>query len=299
VHAVRRLASERGVSVIEDAAQAASASLLGRRLGSLGDLSVLSFGRGKGLCAGGGGALLGFEERWASAIDAIRLPGPGRGWSGLAKTAVQWALGRPSLYAAPSMLPWLHLGEMVYHEAGEPTAMSSGSTALLRSAFDLEGDALMRRRLVAAALDGAAPSAPRLATTVPIAGAEPGYLRYAVRDLSGSRPASASLGVVRPYPRATSEQPEMAPVLMPGEPATPGALTLARSLFTLPVHRFVNRGDIGAMERWLRDAGRGESAADRRGLAPGRLPEMVLMPEHDAQHRVDHGDVGGRREGDD
>jgi hypothetical protein len=252
VPAIRRLAASYGVPVIEDAAQAAGAMLAGRPLGSFGDLSVLSFGRGKGLCAGGGGALLGFDEPWATAVDAIRLPKPNRGWSGLAKTGVQWALGRPSIYAVPSMLPWLHLGEMIYHEAHEPRALSIGSSALLRSALELEADDVTMRRTAARALTDAAATAEQLEPAVPIAESAPSYLRFAVRDRGGLRDASHALGVIRPYPRAVAEQDEMRPALVHDESATPGALELARSLFTLPTHRFVGARDLMALEQWLR-----------------------------------------------
>jgi hypothetical protein len=32
-------------------------------------------------------------------------------------------LGRPSIYGIPASIPALHLGETVYHEAGEPRGM--------------------------------------------------------------------------------------------------------------------------------------------------------------------------------
>jgi dTDP-4-amino-4,6-dideoxygalactose transaminase len=55
---VASLAAEAGVPVIEDAAQGAGGTLRGSLLGSIGDVSVLSFGRGKGMTGGSGGALL-------------------------------------------------------------------------------------------------------------------------------------------------------------------------------------------------------------------------------------------------
>jgi dTDP-4-amino-4,6-dideoxygalactose transaminase len=51
-------AAERGVPVIEDAAQAPGAIVQGRRAGTWGDVGVLSFGGSKLLSAGRGGALL-------------------------------------------------------------------------------------------------------------------------------------------------------------------------------------------------------------------------------------------------
>ncbi|HEX8361985.1 MAG TPA: DegT/DnrJ/EryC1/StrS family aminotransferase, partial [Longimicrobium sp.] len=52
--ALERLATVYGARLIEDAAQGHGASLGGRALGSLGEMSVLSFGRGKGWTGGGG-----------------------------------------------------------------------------------------------------------------------------------------------------------------------------------------------------------------------------------------------------
>jgi perosamine synthetase len=52
------LARERGLAVVEDAAQAPGAFIDGRRAGAWGDVGVLSFGGSKLLCAGRGGALL-------------------------------------------------------------------------------------------------------------------------------------------------------------------------------------------------------------------------------------------------
>ena len=56
--AVAGLAEAAGAIVIEDAAQAVGARLGGRPAGSLGRYAVLSFGRGKGMTGGRGGALL-------------------------------------------------------------------------------------------------------------------------------------------------------------------------------------------------------------------------------------------------
>jgi hypothetical protein len=248
---VRALASKSGAVVIEDAAQGAGGRLDGKRLGSLGDLSVLSFGRGKGLCAGGGGALLAFDDRWRALLREVSLPASGRGLGGLAKTGAQWTLGRPSLYAIPSMIPWLRLGEMVYHPAGDPVSMSTGSHALLESALALDPAALLVRKSNAAAIERAAGRPFRLEIPRSIPGGESGFLRFAVRDLSGGREPQPHLGVLRSYPSTLSEQAELAPILIPGESVVPGALEIRRSIFTAPTHRFVSDADVVAIGRWM------------------------------------------------
>ena len=67
----RRLDRYRAV-LIEDAAQGAGAVCGGRPLGSIGAFGVLSFGRGKGITGGRGGALLANDERAATALATVR-----------------------------------------------------------------------------------------------------------------------------------------------------------------------------------------------------------------------------------
>lgn len=252
VASVRAITAPHGIPVIEDAAQGARGSLAGQRLGTLGDLVVLSFGRGKGLCAGGGGALLAFGDRWTDVVDAVAPTSGARGWSNLVKTVAQWALGRPSVYALPAMVPWLRLGEMVYHPAHEPTALPLTSCALLHSAFELEAADVAGRTARALAYETGARETPTLAAPrVPTDGTS-GYLRFVVRDLAGTRAPDPTLGIVRPYPRALIEQVELRPVLVADEPPTPGAIELRKTVLTLPTHRFVNDADVARILQWMR-----------------------------------------------
>ena len=251
VHGVQAIASASGVPVIEDAAQGAGGAVGNCRLGSIGDLAILSFGRGKGLCAGGGGALLASTDRWRSKVEELARLETRRGWSRLSTTAIQWMLGRPSVYALPAAVPWLHLGEMVYHPAAEPRGMSVVSTSLIASAFALESSDIAARRAHARALDAATSEARDLAVVVPIASSHPGYLRYALRDLTGRRRAETALGIVRPYPGTLADYPQIGSSIVGGEPPMRGAAEIARSLFTLPTHRFVARSDLVALSAWI------------------------------------------------
>ena len=61
------------------------------------------------------------------------------------------------------------------------------------------------------------------------------------------------------YPRTLPEQTELAPQLMPGEPATPGADALRQSLFTLPTHSRVNRTDLVDLQNWVYQVAREKS----------------------------------------
>jgi dTDP-4-amino-4,6-dideoxygalactose transaminase len=65
-----------GVPVLEDAAQAAGASLDGRRAGSLGDVATFSFYPSKNLaCFGDGGAITTDDDRVAEVARALRFHG--------------------------------------------------------------------------------------------------------------------------------------------------------------------------------------------------------------------------------
>lgn len=71
--AINGLARERGIKVIEDAAQAHGARFRGRRAGSLGDAAAFSFYPAKNLGAfGDGGALVTDDARLAERVAALR-----------------------------------------------------------------------------------------------------------------------------------------------------------------------------------------------------------------------------------
>ena len=142
-----RLRPTHGARVIEDAAQGAWGSLLGTRLGSFGPLSVLSFGRGKGMTGGGGGALLAIGDSGADASPRAKIAPPASSLRTLVVSTAQWALGRPALYALPSAIPALHLGETIYHPAHDPRAITAASASLVRASLArADADLAVRRR---------------------------------------------------------------------------------------------------------------------------------------------------------
>jgi len=140
VTGVRKLADEQGVAVIEDAAQAAGGTLNGTRLGSLADVSILSFGRGKGMTAGSGGALLARSPRLTEWTQRVRasLGAEMRGGSEVGVLAAQWLLARRPIYGIPASIPALKLGETVYREPSDPHSISVTAGAILK--FALAGD---------------------------------------------------------------------------------------------------------------------------------------------------------------
>ena len=58
VDRTRRICEEKGIFLVEDAAQAMGVEHGGRKLGTLGDVGFFSLGRGKNISCGSGGIIL-------------------------------------------------------------------------------------------------------------------------------------------------------------------------------------------------------------------------------------------------
>jgi perosamine synthetase len=253
VPGVRDLIALYGIPLIEDAAQYAGATLVGDPVGTFGDLAVLSFGRGKGITSGNGGALLAPSERFRASLTAVaeQIPAPRRGIGDVVGATASWMLGRPGVYDIPASIPALHLGETVYHEAHEPKSLSRAAATLLHTTLQSADQDAAARRQIALALLGTVLHSTRLRACTPIAGGEPGYLRFPVLADAGIAPVPA-LGIVRSYPRPLFEEPELQPILCPTHEPFTGARELANTLLTLPTHHMVTAADLRALQEWLR-----------------------------------------------
>lgn len=237
-----------GTLLVDDAAQGVGAWLGGRPVGAAGDLGVLSFGRGKGRTGGRGGALLAFSARAAERATGLGLarPGSGSSWKDAAMLLALWALGRPALYRAPASIPWLHLGETLFHPPPPLMAMSPFAAAVVRAgASAVEEESAARREAGRWWLERLT-DAPGIETVRPPADAEPGWLRFPLLVPAARVPEFRSAGMRRRgvmpgYPRLLAELPGFAQSIDAAGPGRwPGAHQLAERLFTLPVHGLVS-----------------------------------------------------------
>lgn len=268
-----RAAAGARARLIEDAAQGAGAALRGRPLGSEGDLTVLSFGRGKGLTGGGGGALLGFSAEARRVVESARssLGRGGRGWGALARTAAQWAAGRPSVYGIPSSLPFLDLGETVYREPSPPAGMPAACAGVLTGTMELQAAEADRRRRHAARLRRAVDRSADLRAVAPPEESRPGWLRFPVvagTDAARSRLAgrrARRLGIMPGYPKPLSRLPGFRERCRNAGGRFPGAERLASALFTLPTHGLLGGEDLDRIVDLLAADGRRGTVPDRGG----------------------------------
>jgi perosamine synthetase len=248
-------AAAHGAVVIEDAAQGAGALLNGVSLGAGAPLGVLSFGRGKGVTAGRGGALLVRDAAFEESLPAVAASGRGAGE--LLALLAQWALGRPSLYGIPARLPWLGLGETVYHGPAPLRALSAAALGVLeRTRLERDREAEIRRRNAARLLE-AARFTPGVRLVRPASGSVPGYLRLPLLLAEGTRAGrlgaeSRRLGVMPGYPLSLDALPGFAERLARSSGAGfPGARALAADIITLPTHSRLVEADLVRLERWL------------------------------------------------
>ena len=239
-----------GAIMIEDAAQGAGGRWQGRLLGSHGLLSVLSFGRGKGITGGTGGALLARGVGAAKAVGASSRLGPAQGGStALFAATAQWLLGRPSLYGLPSALPFLRLGETVYRPPHPLGSIALGPAVVaLDSLQRLEDETRVRRAHARFVTE----RTPGLTAPQPLPGADAGYLRFPfLLDADASTDEAAMLGITRGYPLALVDLPELAGRCRNASDAFPGARLLAARLVTAPTHSRLTDRDLERVVAWI------------------------------------------------
>ncbi len=269
---LNRLAAEAGAAVIEDAAQAAGASVNGRPAGTQGSLVVLSFGRGKGL-TGGGGALLANDavgERFLARARGM-LGEPRRGWPELLTVAAQLLLEHPNLYALPAALPFLRLGQTIYREPRLLRAPTRVSCPVISATWTLAEREVEVRRCNAERLLIELRGQPDFETISAPPNARPGYLRLPVLASpevrrSAADTAARRLGVMPGYPRPLCDLERFAPRCLNRNASFPGGRQLAGRLCTLPTHGRLGLRDLERLEQWIRMVGGG---ALRRGATAG------------------------------
>ncbi len=249
-----RLARERGVFLVDDAAQAMNASVEGRLSGTWGDAGLFSFDKGKNVCAIDGGVLSIRSDDLSKAVEAemITLPRPTMASRAAhaAKAFAYFAMLRQSLYGVVTRVPGLGLGPTIFTTEFPHSHPDDALSALaVRMMNSLDEFTEARKANAAALLQGLA-NVPSVSTIAPVAGSDPVFLRLPIlcRDHESRERAIASLnaagiGATGSYPESLADVPEVRAATRI-QSAADGGRCVARRLVTLPTHPFVTSTDI-------------------------------------------------------
>lgn len=233
-------AADPELRILEDCAQAWPSP----RSGSP-DARLLSFGRGKPLPLGGGGALAHDGEPLSNGPQ----PG-GAGWFEAMKLGATCVLARPAWYRIPESLPFLRVGETVYDpDFDDAVPFPAWRAALGARVIGRLPEWVRRRADNAARVAGALADVPGFRVIGPDHSHGPLRLALLAPDASKRRAfvaAARRRGVAAGamYPGTLADIPALRPHLADRSPAVPGAVELASRLVTLPVHPGLSERDV-------------------------------------------------------
>jgi perosamine synthetase len=249
VERTRAACASRHVFVIEDAAQAMDVGGSQPAPGTIGDVGIFSFGRGKNITCGAGGMVATRSDEIAAAIEAQyrRLPFP-TSWETLKDFAALLFMIlfiRPRLYWIPAALPFLRLGTTEFPRTIRVRRMSGFKAGLLRN---------WRRHLVRsneARSAAAADLGDRMRIRWSAGSARP-LLRLPILTSSPHEKQriylaakARGLGVSVAYPTSIDEIPEMRQAL--DGRTFPSATSVASRLVTMPTHQWLLEQDKQAL----------------------------------------------------
>ncbi len=133
---IKELCRGKDIFIVEDAAQAMGGSGKGRLLGTIGDVGFFSLGRGKNITCGSGGIIVTnsgtIAEEIAKVYASIGEPAMAESVLELLKTVLLGLFIRPSLYWLPAGLPFLKLGETIFHKDFPVKRLSGVQAGLMR-----------------------------------------------------------------------------------------------------------------------------------------------------------------------
>jgi dTDP-4-amino-4,6-dideoxygalactose transaminase len=230
VNRIQEIGRDVGAYLIEDAAQSLGGTMNGRPLGTAADFGFYSFGRGKPLPLGCGGALIGKNVDILSGLD---LKSKSKGYGSLMALAVSQVMSTPSLYWIPEMLP-LGLGKTIFDPNFYVAAMPHLCQRLAEKSMAVLDDLNTHRHHIAnvynKAFDyGCVIPVPEESTPV--------NARFPLMAGSGPIPSKLKrLGVRRMYPKSIADEENIKPYLTSNPVPTPGAVQIAQNLITLPTH---------------------------------------------------------------
>ncbi len=250
---IARAAQERGVYVVDDAAQCLGGGIGGRPSGTWGDIGLYSFDKGKNVTSIDGGVLVTGSDRVAAAIarqmKGLRASTLKESAIHVAKLLIYATFLHPTRYWLPNALPFLGLGTTPYQTDYPLAQYDAWMAPLGRRLFARLDVVSMQRRAVAERYRKLLPWGTKLQAVVPRSDTAPAYLRYPVLVAAESREKvlaalrAEGIGATASYPGAINDIPELQGVLRSEDRKLPGGRDLASRILTLPTHGYVTEQD--------------------------------------------------------
>ena len=259
---LRKLVQDPGITIIEDAAQAMGEMREGRRLGTLGDVSFFSLGRGKALSTVEGGVILTDRDDIAAVLSRHVASLPDYGFwqqAGLIlKAAGLMLFTHPLLFWIPRSMPFLRLGQTLIEPHFSIHKMSPFQAGLTAN-WRLRLQKLREHRMT---------NVIRWTRFLDESGRPGSYfqqsqlfglLRFPIRIRDSEKrswllqkSAQAGAGVMPVYPESINRVSGLKGEIPDG--SFPVAESYARELVTLPTHDYVTPKDEMAVRRLLSQA---------------------------------------------
>lgn len=240
--AILKVAHERNIPVIDDAAQAMGARYKGKQLGTFGIAGLFSLSRGKNITAVDGGVIVTNDDALAQEMSAfvIEKVGIKDQIILMIKAIVLSFLLHPRCYWLPRSIASLNIGVSVFDPhfmLQQFTAFQAGIARLMLSRLDRINS---ERRKIAERLTQLFAGRPGVDFPNMIAGGEPVYLRFPV--IASRVKETPELGVVRSYP-VPIQQIQGIKAFLSTNQNFPGASLLAERTLTLPTQCYVTDED--------------------------------------------------------
>jgi len=240
------------ILIIDDAAQAYGIKANGKFLGTAGDAGFYSFGRGKNLSLVGGGLLVTNDDSLADRIAAIInnefAASKDSAGEFLKAASYNWVTA-PYVFNIISRLPGMRLGRSEYDPHFPTAGMSSFKIRLLHRLYKFAERMNIDRLAVARHYLSIFESSPGVTIPKSRIDNEPGSLRFVMlvgdsdkRDKILAEGRKRGWGFSAMYPTALNG---VADLKHPGEFKLEGSEYIARSILTLPTHRYIKVTDRG------------------------------------------------------
>lgn len=246
---IGKLCQERGVFVVEDAAQAMGGQYKGRMLGTVGDVGFYSLGRGKNITCGSGGIIVTDSNTIAAVLTRqyanLEEPPFEKDVKEFFQTSLMIIFIHPSFYWFPAEMSFLKLGQTFFYKDFPMYRLSSRRAALLQNWQERLTESKRTRVETAACFFKEIRVKNTQTICLP-------YLRFPLlvndrqtRDLLYSLSQKNALGLSVMYPTAVNEIEEIKTTFY-GK-TFPMAKRVAETLVTLPTHHLLSEKDKRAI----------------------------------------------------